>query len=311
MSEKEPHKNDQEPTPPNFQENSENVFEPPKIHPLGKKKKPENAEIQKLRHELGIDTQEEKELEKEKLVGEILQQDGIWLTVSLPANLSKKEENGFQEFALRVDELFGISNEHRQRIEKQLGGDLWIILDNHKINELIDIRVGKKEIIETVKIPGKKGFLGFGKLPDSFEKRFTDKYGELTQNQIVTGGNNEPAFIFSYFARNGKYFKDATGNRVGILCLEFICPESRALILEKMVQEDPTVIRRLVEKSIRAMKGEMFKDPNDINTGIGGGDPIIPKWDKWDADPSGGRIYIQKEGEQNGWHEEFVHTIKK
>jgi hypothetical protein len=92
------------------------------------------------------------------------------------------------------------------------------------------------------------------------------------------------------------------------LQVEITLPESVAKEIEKRLQSDPALIRDIVG---RIMKDKILKDPQRWEKPRGEvGDPLRPPYEKWDARTGGGRIYIQKEGINPGWHDEFVHKVK-
>ena len=85
-------------------------------------------------------------------------------------------------------------------------------------------------------------------------------------------------------------------------------PESTAKEFEKEIENDPTIMRDLIED---AMKQKFLENPNMWEQAVGGGTSMRPPYEEWDNEPDGGRVYIQKEGNPQGFSEKYVHQIKK
>ena len=120
-------------------------------------------------------------------------------------------------------------------------------------------------------------------------------------DEIAEKGKKEPAVRFIYIVGCSKDYCDPYGRGIS-LDASFILPESTAKQLERMIDKDPTIMRRLVE---REYKEKILKDASEWTTESS----LRPQYERWDA--TGTRMYVQKEGGEQGFHEENVHIIKK
>jgi len=270
--------------------------------------KAEEEEIERLRKSLRV---EDKEIH-EKLVDKILEEGGINAHVWLPKKFASGEYKGDEYENLRTNFLtknFGTPD--YSKIEKQLGAsrdNLSKLLAQNKVNELIDIRTVKSRIYKEKVIPGRKGFLGIGKIPDKTIKEFTGKDRPVLHSEIVKNGKKEPAVLFTYLVASKQNYREANGRRAD-LTVTVTLPESTAKEFEQVLNEDSSIMRKIVEKSIKEkmLSDEKFwEEPRSKK-----GDPLRPPWEEWDAELDGGRVYIQKEGKLSGWQKEYIHQIKK
>lgn len=278
----------------------------------------EVAQINALKQSIGIETGEDQE-QREKVVEKVLQEGGFAFTTHLTGKFIGTNENSFGYYTILDNRSQGRIRSHQkesdipwQAIEKQFGPNNDLTSDRktmaqHNVNEFIDIRREVKPVFKTEIIPGKKGFLGFGSTPDQKQRRVVGmepvKHGE-----IVEGGNQENAVRFTYVLGKKNDYIDASGRPGKAVNFSFLLPESSAKDLEKQIGKDPAVIREVME---RAVKEKILKDPSDWDKPVGDGDSMRPPYERWDNSSDGGRVYVQKEGQAPGWHEENVKTIKK
>lgn len=253
-----------------------------------------------------------KELAEKELMSRVLSEAAINVLAWFPKGIAEQPYDGYEH--IKSDRSLnkkGVITALDGHLKKQLGvyirDDLSSEMRKHDINEFIDIRHFKTEEHETITIPGKKGFLGIGREPDREEKRRTGRYKNLMHSSLAENGKREPAVCFFYEA-TGEGYTDAFSRHEKVFTAVFILPETTAKDLERTLETNPVLMRELVEK---AMKEKVLKNPSDWEKVTNGkGDELRPPWEKWDAEPGGSRIYIQKEGNAPGWHEEFVQTIK-
>ncbi len=258
------------------------------------------------------------ELAEKELVAKVLAEAGVHMHAWFPKESLKRLDGYNDLFSGRIKFSGGVILSPEGELKKQLKVPLTSVgitpeMKAHGINEFIDIRHLKTAEYETITIPGKKGFLGFGREPAKTEKMATGRYENIPHNRLVANGKNEPAVQILYMA-TGENYRDAgtpgTGSRGNKLFqMEFILPESTAKELEQALDSNPALIRNLSETAGQnLMRGDSTWDTPVPGRG---GDPIRPPWEKWDSQPGGSKVYIQKEGGAPGWHEECVRTAKK
>lgn len=296
----------------------------------------DKSQIESLRAQLEAGIPEDVE-KREKLVNKVLQEASIGVNFWLNSEISKKRYLGYQvEYVNNKNKKSNLQYFNLYEPSAQLGLDRKSndllnnrdILRDHNINEFIDIRTtkGTTTEIKEVVIPGKKGnWFGFGKTPDTTELRLVESgYRELKHKEIVANnGQDEQAITFGYVLANKDDYTDTNKRRGVSLRVEIVLPKSTALEFESELRKDPRIIRDIIE---RAVVEKIFLDPRDPNSGLKKwrepkrskgrvqddvGSPVRPDWEKWDMEPNGGRVYIQKEGGEPGWHEENVYQIKK
>ena len=279
------------------------------------------------------DGSKEPELDIEKLheqAAEIVLKDGgVRIYTSVIPSLSEKGSAGFQNLETNINDgrqpakaIYNLQCQlFTQDDFKQYGSGIVSIgeaLDKYGLKEIIDIRHDVTEEYEEVTIPykkGRKGFFGLGKTPNRLahiEKRETGKKRLMNHNEIVEGGKNEPAMRFTYLVLSNRQnkWRDYSGRYGQMLSAEIVLPESSAKEIEKILERDPAAMRAIVEQ---VMKEKILKDkPEEWKKPQGSGDSLCPPYEKWDAEAEGGgKIYIQKEGTECGFHEDRVHKVKK
>jgi len=228
--------------------------------------------------------------------------------------LSARGNSGFQNLEARIQDnrntssaLGAIESQFLAPGESTKGVRLDEALKQHGIKEVIDIRHDTKLVYETITIPGKKGVLGIGKTPDRTERKFTGRYEPVLHSEHVSGGKKEPAVRFTYYIPQTEW-RDYSGRSGQMMSVEIVLPESAAKKVEQTIERDPAAMRKIVE---RVMKEKLLKDPKAWETPQGSGDSLRPPYEKWDAESSGGKIYVQKEGMTPGFHEEAMQKIQK
>lgn len=171
--------------------------------------------------------------------------------------------------------------------------------DRNQINEFLDIR--HVRALEKRRVPGKKGFFGIGKTPDTIEEFDSDRI--LKHNEMVINGKDEPVVRFNYVFHSPDY-QDFSGRPGKELKVDFLLPESTAKELEKLIDRNPALLRKLIEKAI---KEKLLKDPTDWDRK---GDSkqeieeIRPPWENHN------KIYIQKEGGKQRFQEDCFQYIQ-
>lgn len=272
------------------------------------------GKVETVYKQLGVESPNEREKSRERVAELVLQDGGVRIHTSVERSLSAKGNSGFQDFETRIQDNRPPSSA-RGSIEGQLLSrddvmrrkGLDDVLKEHGIKEIIDIRHDTKPIYDTVTIPGKKGVLGIGKTPDRTERRATDRYEPILHSEIVSGGKKEPSVRFTYLIPQSEW-RDYSGRKGQMMSVEIVLPESTAKEVGQTLERDPAAMRSIVE---RMMKEKLLKDPKAWETPQGSGDSLRPPYDKWDAEPNGGKIYVQKEGTEPGFHEAQAHKVKK
>ena len=254
------------------------------------------------------------EQERERIAEIVLRDGGIRILASIPRELSARYTSGFQSLETRIqdglDSQMAISTiqAHLLSPEEAFHGKRTDnIMEEHGIKEIIHIRRDMKPIFETVTTPGKKGVLGLGKTPDLVQRKPTGKYEPVFHDEIVSGGKREPAIRFIYFANRSDDWRDYSGRTGQRFVAEIVLPESSAKEVEQALMTDPSTIRKIVEK---LMKEKLLMDPDAWERPDNpGADSLRPPYEKWDTQPNGGRIYIQKEDQEPGFRQENFHKI--
>lgn len=262
--------------------------------------------------QLGVESPTEREKSRERAVELVLQDGGVRIHTSIEHSLSVKGYSGFQNLEARIQDNRNPSSgvieaQFLAPCESSRGIRLDEALKQHGIKEIIDIRHDTKPVYETITIPGRKGVLGIGKTPDRTDRKFTGRYEPVLHSEHVSGGKKEPAVRFTYYIPQTEW-RDYSGRSGQMMIAEIVLPESVARKVEQTVMRDTVAMREIVE---RIMKEKLLKDPQAWETPQGNGDSLRPPYDKWDAEPNGGRIYVQKEGGEPGFHEELVHKAMK
>ncbi len=272
------------------------------------------GKIEDVYQQLGIESPIGQERSREKVAKLVLQDGGVRIHISVERSLSVKGNSGFQDLETRIRDgrppsfaRGSIEGQFLSRDDKMRRKGLGDVLNEHGIKEIIDIRHDTKPVYDTIIIPGKKGVLGIGKTPDRTERRATGRYEQILHSEIVNGGKKEPTVRFTYLIPQSEW-RDYSGRTGQMMSVEIVLPESSAKEVEQTLERDPAAMRRIVE---RVMKEKLLKDPKAWETPQGSGDSLRPPYNKWDAEPSGGKIYVQKEGAEPGFHETQVHKVKK
>ncbi|MEK9132525.1 MAG: hypothetical protein AAB606_02350 [Patescibacteria group bacterium] len=252
----------------------------------------------------GVQGSTEREKSRERAAKLVLQDGGVRIHTSVERKLSASGQSGFQALETRIQDgrqsssaCGSIRAQFLSRDDVMRGKRLDDTLQEHGIREIIDIRHDIKPVYETVTIPGKKGVFGIGKTPDRTEKRPTGRYEPILHSEIVSDGKREPAVRFTYYIPQTEW-RDYSGRKGQMMSVEIVLPESAAKEIEQTLDRDPAAMRKIME---RVMKERLLKDPNAWE---------MPPYDKWDAEPNGGKIYVQKEGTEPGFHEEAVRKVR-
>ena len=272
---------------------------------------------------------DEKERLRERAAEIVLQDGGVIVHTSLPKDLSPKSNAGFQNLNLRVNTesqmLYGMSTALQQLIsnsEARYGRRPNEVVAEKGIREIIDFRYIYQPEMQSITIPGNKGILGIGKTPDRVEQKPTGRQIPVYHNQKVMDGKNEPAVKVTYAilqeqlprdnspeslqAYQQSTWRDYSGRGGQMLNMEVILPESAARELEQIIDKDPAAIRKVLDK---VMTERMLRDPSEWRKQQGSGDTLRPPYERWDNLPDGGKIYVQKENQEQGFHQEnFKHV---
>ena len=258
----------------------------------------------------------EREKSRER-AAEIVLEDGgvrVHMSVAKSLSLSPYGSDGFQNLETRIQDhrqpnvvIEEITMQFLSRDEFMRNIRLDNALNDRDIKEIIDIRPEVRPTYETVTVPGKKGVLGFGKMPDRTERKATGRYESILHSEIVSGGKNEPVVRFTYYIPQTEW-RDYSGRQGQMMVVEIVLPESAAKELEQILKRDPAAMRQIVEE---VMKKRFLEDPGDWEKSQGYGDSLRPPYEVWDAEPNGGRIYLQTAGKEPGFHEDRVYKVKQ
>ncbi len=278
-------------------------------------RKKKEAEMEALHKKLGVESQTEQQKSREKTINTVLQDGGIRIFTSVPQNLSSTGYAGFGDLSTRIQDghmpssaLKTMEHVFLSRNDVNQGKTLKnVLVEEHGIREIIDIRPEMKEVYEESTIKGRKGVFGVGSTPDRIERKATGKYQPVLHSEIVSAGKNEPAVRITYQIPQTEW-RDYTGRQGQCLSVEIVLPESIARAFSEQLIQDPALIRKVVEK---VMKEKLLKDTSAWETPQGKGDSLKPPYEKWDALPNGGRIYIQDGGQGSGFQENCVHKVKQ
>lgn len=274
----------------------------------------------------GMESPAEREKSREKAIEIIFKDAGVRVHESFPEKVGALQDNnaGYQELTMRLQDgryvshtISGIASQLLSKEEYSRGGRPEAVLASQGIHELIDIRRDVKPVYETITVPGKKGVFGIGKTPDTTQRRASGRFESSLHGVVVEGGKKEAAVRISYFVpppsrQEGRLeWSDYSGRSGQMLLLELVLPETSAVEIEKIIDRDPGVMRVVTE---RLMKEKMLKDPNDwekLQAHRGEGSSLRPPYEQWDAEPEGGRVYVQKEGGERGFRQECIKKITK
>lgn len=268
--------------------------------------------IDTIKKELGIPTSEERERMQEKIILRVLAEGGARFGESFMGS-----NNGFQFVSTR-----GLPSNSSFRAEAEVteGGRSQddVLYDHGKIREFICIKDEKKEIMET-----KKGSNGFGignlRLKSTPERLVhTGRFETVMHNTVVQNGKPEPAVRISYkttiptqhYSRETEGWRDYSARDGQVLSFEVVLPESIAHEVEKAIDENPAVMRKIVE---RFAKEQILKQPEFWDKPYNSqSDSLRPPYERWDAE-SGGLIYVKKaeDGLPYGWNNQNVRRVKR
>lgn len=285
------------------------------------KKKQDAATIETVYKSVGVESPTEREKARELAADIVLRDGGVKLVMAIPKYLSSEGFGGFQELKTRINDKFRIGGIDLITPDPRNQRRTVDSLIEQGIKEIIDIRHDVKPIYEDVRVPGQKGkagILGFGKtedIPDRIESRNTGRTEPRLHSEIVDGGKNEPAVRFTYtipqeLANQGvNHWKALGETRPGqSMNVLIVLPESSARQLEAILDKDPVAMRRIIE---RVMKEKLLQDPKAWDTPPAVGDQLRPPYERWDAEPNGGNMYVQKEGAKPGFQVESVRKVQK
>ncbi|MBU2508936.1 MAG: hypothetical protein ABH820_01250 [Patescibacteria group bacterium] len=264
------------------------------------------------------------ESKKEQVFEQILKHGGFRFSAFLPKEeLSPIAVAGDSAISYRMREVKPSRDESQHtkdviewqlvsETDKRIGLDLGKLMEKQGLHELIDIRMVKKPVYEQVTIPGKKGFMGIGKTPDRQEPKFTGQYKNVMHDQAVENGKPEAAIRFTYYIPQQPDWRTYDGRHGQYMTAEFVLPDSVARGLLDEINEDPSVMRELVG---RMLKEKLLNDPEAWDKAKYGRFPgdeptpnatLRPPYEKWDAEPGGRRIYVQKARERGGFRQDLV-----
>lgn len=272
------------------------------------------AKVEAVYKKIGLQSPAESEKSRERAAEIVLQDGGVRIHTSVERSLSPKHNSGFQNLETRIRDglqpSFALGSIEAQFLSKDdlaRRTRLDEAMKSRGIKEIIDIRGAKKEIYETVTIPGKKGVFGFGKTPDRTERQATGRYEPILHSEIVSGGKKEPAVRFTYYIPQTEW-RDYSGRPGQMMSVEIVLPESTAIEVKQTLERNPSAMRRIVE---RVMKEKFLNGTNAWEIPQGSGDSLRPPYDEWDAESDGGKIYVQKEGMTPGFHEDAMKKVQK
>lgn len=261
--------------------------------------------------------EQERLRERERIAKRVLRDGGFRFYTSVPGSISGVAGGGYFSFKSRLseqgrrDRQVWSEMEARFLTKEQEKKNVLFhgALEEHDINEIVDIQHEKQSITETSVVPGRKGLLGIKRTPDQTIQKETGRFRHVLHSEITSGGKDEPAVRILYRTRHGALWRDYSGRPGQVLFAEIVVPESVAQEVITVLDRDPAAIRTIVEK---VMKEVILKDdpaqwekPQKPNFP----DALRPPYERWDAQPGGGKIYIQDDGMVPGFHPEALRNV--
>lgn len=287
-----------------------------KMEQREKATKLENAtRVKQLQQDLGI---KDAEQIRREIVEKALTEGGLRLHMSVPSDIAPHNRPGFANIETRAKNWDTVASSIQRIANTLRSGNSreQVVLDRelnqHGLSEIIDIRRKFKPEMASVVIPGKKGLFGIGSTPDQTERKMTGRDIQPMHDDLVADGKQEPAVKISYFAdsrnldREAMGWRDESGRFGQMLLFEIVVPESVGKEIERQVDKDPGFIRTLVEQAAK----RTLKHADAWETPQGRGDSLRPPYERWDKG-TGGRIYVQKEGEGLGWHDSNIRKVNR
>lgn len=258
-------------------------------------------------HRADRDTPEsraDRALRRERAVLAVLSDGGIRVTMSYPEIDHYPLETRLQgapQFGEGPERAFSrFFSPHEQR---RL---LMFALKDRKIREIVNIRRERRQDVIKKVIPGKKGFIGIGRTQTETMHETAGSPRDVMHSEIVQDGSHEPAVRLTYYVCSPDDWREYSGRTGQYLLAEIILPESTARTVVETLDQDPAAIRVIIE---RVMRERLLSDPEQWDKPQGRGDPLRPPYEKWDAETGGGKIYVQKESMEPGFHPEALRDL--
>ncbi len=248
----------------------------------------------------------EQELNEIRLMMDIMATGGSAIHTSLPAKYHPKGSAGFTDlvdqkvqgdkahhslsFGGDVKDYFGLN-------DRNMGSNL----AQAKVCELVGVKPMVEDVYEnvdtemTVKRLG--GLLGSKRVVGKEKKVVGTK--EVSHNEVVKGGENEPAVKLMYYVYDfnadpdkGAY-KDYSNRHGNLLAMELILPNSVAERVTAEMKDNPSFVRKIAGEIVTKKLGI----PEDA---WGKGDeftksPVKPPYEEWDKHY--GKMYIKEPGD--------------
>jgi hypothetical protein len=245
----------------------------------------------------------EREKTLERMIQAVLRDGGFRASTFFSAEVSPDGRAGSKESHNRIqtkqNNINPLLSAARDRLEK------------NGIDESVVFEEDTMPLTEQVSIPAKKNWLGRITEPALTETRWTGKSRVLMHAETVQNGLNEPSVTVRYAVQMSdpihNQWRDYSGRGGQYIFMDISLPKSVATELQKAIQEDPKLIRQIVEKVMK----ERILGPGKEEAWI---KPLGPKADSMRPpyERMGRRIYIQPMEEKPGnftWHEEYLHPV--
>jgi len=200
-----------------------------------------------------------------------------WMQTAIRAR-ERSSERSVQIHDRTINDTFFIMQE-KMRIND-------VKLKQEGINEFVSIEpmIRSEKVVKT---RPKKGLFG---LVNTTEQYYEEQSRQVNHNEIIKGGENEPAVMLNYEVQDSdldktdymKYFK-----------LGIPLPVSLAEVVANKIKEDPTFIRKIAEEMITKKLGisKMVWEH-----GVRGDDfmPMKPPYEAWRKNKGFSKIYYQE-----------------
>lgn len=242
-------------------------------------------------------------VEKERVIDEVLQTGGFALHASLPEGLSQSGYGGFSDIKIRRSDSNAPFNGNEFELLDEgvsgYGGRESRLLSNKGIQEAVMFRPMTKSVYEDVEVKGK------GLFAKNTIKRKHVGTEERRMSDVVEAGADEPAVeIFYKTFQNPDLANEETkhwshdGRDGNVTVVSIVVPRQLADKLKAQAHEDPAVIRKLVDK-IAVEKAEIPEKTWTRGSDATRGKPLRAPHAAWQRHHSGkSKMYFKDPGDR-------------
>lgn len=256
----------------------------------------ENHEIQEAK----MSSQKEAEIHRQQdfeqmdavrekmFVAEILKQSGVAAFTSLPAEYSQRGSAGFSELVSKDRKNFNVYD--FQNITSHLK-DEEPKLKKEGVHEIITIK--PYEVQKFTDVPEEsRSWYGAKKTKMRVERTVVNP----NHSEVFEGGREEEAYLFTYRTLDSdmSVYRDYSGRTGQTLLIEMVLPKTVALELQKKIEQNPHVVRELIEQTMTSKLGlnkEAWEKGNEKTNNVA----LRPPYQQW-AYEIGGKSKMFIEG---------------